>query len=488
MRPVLTADRMAALEAAVIASGTDAGTLMERAGAAVAEATAALGNGRTGRRFVVVCGRGGNGGDGAVAARRLHDDGARVDVFATGDATHPAARAARESLRRAGVDVADWDADAFGRAAARADAVVDAVLGIGARGPLREPEASAIAGMEACPAPVLAVDVPSGLEADRASIPGTSVTADATVTFGALKPCLVLDPARRRAGAIVVADPFRVPPPVSDLAVPTADDVADVIPSRAPDAHKRSVGVVGVIAGSAAMPGAAVLVAAAAMRTGAGLVRVAASPSALAAVAAHVPEVVGCLLDGVGSAPEGFLGDLDALVIGPGIGADPGLHAMVRSLVASAPVPVVLDADGLHAFDGHPEGLASRRADLVLTPHAGEYAALMGRAVDDDRVAAARELARATGAVALLKGPATVVAWAGGTTVNPTGGPRLATAGSGDVLAGIIGALLARGATAPQAAWAAAYLHGRAADLGDVGTPTAGDLVDRLPIVLAELP
>ena len=499
MRPILTAAEAAELDAAARGRGIDAATLMDRAGHAVARAAVALAGGRYGRRVTVVCGAGNNGGDGFVAARLLHSWGVAVSVVAVGGTTtrEPAA-SARRAAEEAGVRVLPLAGDVLARELARSDAAVDAIVGIGFRGPARAEVATAIGTLDASACPVLAVDVPSGLEGDGGATSGPLVHADATVTFGALKTGLVAAPAA--TGPVEVADIGFPPDLVPDgLGLVETVDVAGLLPRRDRVAHKREAVVV-VIGGSRTMPGAVALAASAAMRGGAGLVQIAVPACILPVVEALVPVATflplpetpeGAIADGDGALAEA-LGRAHAVVLGPGAGRDPITSAWIRATLATLGAPAVLDADGLAAFVGHP--LAAGPAGLVLTPHAGECLRLLGPDdphPDADRIGAARALAARTGAATLLKGAGTVVATADGrATVNPTGGPELATAGTGDVLAGLIGALLARGRSPRDAAVAGAYVHGLAGErvaetLGEGAT--ASDVVAAIPAAIAEV-
>ena len=499
MRPILTPEEAAALDAAAHGRGIAAETLMERAGHAVARAAVALAGGRYGRRVTVVCGAGNNGGDGFVAARLLHAWGIAVTVVAVGGpATREPAASARRSAEGAGVRVLPLDGAVLARELARSDAAVDAIVGIGFRGPARDDVADAIVALDAGACPVLAVDVPSGLDAATGSTSGPVVRADATVTFGALKVGLIAAP--EAAGPVEVADigfPADLVPDRLGLVEPA--DVAERIPRRSRAAHKREAVVV-VIGGCRTMPGAAALAASAAMRAGAGLVQVAAPVGVLSVLESLVPtatflplpETTEGTIAGDGAALTDALGRADAVVLGPGAGRVAATVAWIRATLARLAVPAVLDADGLAAFVGEP--LTAGPAGLVLTPHAGECARLLvpgELGPDADRVGAARALAARTGAVTLLKGSGTVVATPDGrATVNPTGGPSLATAGTGDVLAGAIGALLARGLAPRDAAIVGAYVHGLAGDrvaasLGEGAT--AEDVVAAIPAAIAEV-
>lgn len=477
MLRVLTPNETRACDRAAIDAGTPESVLVERAAGAVARAARRLLGGLYGRHVVVAAGKGNNGNDGRVAARILRSDGVGVDVFDL----------------EAGIDPM-----AFSRALGRAHLLIDAMYGTGFRGRL-EGDAAMVAASALGVARTLAVDVPSGVDALTGRTSGAAVVADATVTFAALKPGLLTEPGRSHAGEIEVAD-IGVDPSAAGgcLYALEAADVDALVPGRDPGAHKWSAAVM-VVAGSAGMTGAALLAGRGAYRAGAGMV-VCALPGDEAARRASGGEVVTRALaatdDGalVPDAVRPLLGDIErfgALVVGPGLGrALPTLDA-VRQLVASVPVPLVVDADALVALGEDPAPLrersAANRPPAVLTPHVGEFAALAGAPPGDDRIDAARSLAGRLGAVVLLKGPGTVVADPDGRALlTPTGGAGLATAGSGDVLAGVIGALLARGLEPFEAAGVGAWWHGRAGDLLDEGA-LASDVADALPRTLAAI-
>ncbi|MFF7075705.1 NAD(P)H-hydrate dehydratase [Streptomyces lavendulae] len=429
------------------------GALMARAAAGLAAVCAGLLGRVYGSRVVVLAGPGDNGGDALYAGARLARRGARVTAVPMDpQRIHPGGLAA---LRAAG-----------GRVEAsvprRADLVLDGLLGIGGRGGLR-PAAAALAERVPADALVVAVDLPSGVDADTGEVTGPAVTADVTVTFGAYKPGLLVDPGASRVGAVRLVDIGL------DLAEPVLEalqhaDVARLLPVPTASSDKYRRGVVGVVAGSEQYPGAAVLAVAGALRGGAGAVRYVGP--AVDAVLARYPEVL------VGR------GRVQAWVVGPGIGA--GRAAEVGRALADRDVPVLVDADGLRGLD--PEVVRGRRAATLLTPHAGEAAALLGvprESVEAGRLAAVRELAERYGAAVLLKGSTTLVApaWGGAVRVNPTGTPWLATAGSGDVLSGLAGALLAGGLPGADAGSVAAYLHGLAGRLAADGAPVVAQEV-----------
>ncbi|WP_406468729.1 NAD(P)H-hydrate dehydratase [Streptomyces hirsutus] len=472
------------------------GALMQRAAAGLAAACADLlgrGDGRSrgrvyGSRVVLLVGSGDNGGDALYAGARLARRGAGVTaVLLAPERAHAAGLAA---LRRAGgrtveITGADADADAGTGTAAvaavrRADLVVDGIVGIGGTGGLR-PEAVPLAeAAERSGATVVAVDLPSGVDADTGEVRGTALRADLTVTFGTHKPGLLVDPAREYAGSVRLVGIGLDLPAEPELEALQHADVARLLPVPGAESDKYRRGVVGVAAGSARYPGAAVLAVAGALRGGAGAVRYA-GPAARDVIA-RFPETL------VSDRGPKHAGRVQAWVVGPGAGDDAGPVAEVLA----ADVPVLIDADGLRLADA--SAVRARSAPTLLTPHTGEAAALLGverEEVEAGRLAAARELAARYGATVLLKGSTTLVADPGngsadgkGTAVrvNPTGTSWLATAGSGDVLSGLAGSLLAAGLPARDAGSAAAYLHGlagrRAADGAPVG---AHDVAEAIP-------
>lgn len=447
MIPVLTPDEVRAADAA---APEPVEVLVSRAGAAVARAAIDLLGGTYGRRVVVVAGKGNNGADGREAAHRLRRRGVRVVVL---DAAAPAAPIPP------GVDL-----------------LVDAAYGTGFHGEWTPPDPGST--------PVLAVDVPSGVDGCTGAAGPGVLAARATVTFAALKPGLLLQPGRSLAGEVSVADIGVDAEGFAHAHLVDDTDVADWLPIRPDNAHKwRSA--VWVVAGSPGMTGAATLAARGGQRAGAGYVRLS-TPGAGTGAGAP-PEAVGVELPPDGWA-DAVLEDLlrfKAVVVGPGLGRDARTGAEVRRLVDACRLPLVVDGDGLHALGQHPRGLA---ATTVLTPHDGEYAALAGHPPGPDRLAEARALAASSGAVVLLKGSTTVVAEPDGSVlVSTTGSPRLATAGTGDVLAGIIGALMAEGMPAARAAASAAAVHGRAGGLGWPRGLVAGDLPDLVPAAFDQI-
>ncbi len=444
MIPVLTPEEMAAVDAA---APELLEVLVARAAAAVAREAERMLGGTYGRRVVVVAGKGNNGADGRVAADRLRRRGARVVV----------------------VDATGAPADL-----PPCDLVIDAAYGTGFHGSYLAPRPPAGAR-------VLAVDIPSGVDGLTGEAEDGAVWADVTVTFAALKPGLLLGAGPDHAGRVEVAD-IGLDVGGARMHLLEAADVAARLPRRRRESHKWQTAVF-VAAGSPGLTGAALLAGRAAMRAGAGNVRLGIPGADLALL--PLAEMVGVPLPA-----EGWAGAaLDAaercrsLVVGPGLGRDSRTVGEVRRVLAGALRPAVVDADGLAAVHGLVPGDAPR----VLTPHDGEYRKLCGSAPGADRVGAVRALATRTGAVTLLKGPTTVVAAPGGEVRFVTsGGPRLATAGSGDVLSGVIGAFLACGLDGLDAASLGAHAHGAAAALGPERGLVAGDIVELLPRWLSQ--
>ncbi len=514
MQPLLTAEEMRAADRRTIEEvGVPGVVLMENAGAAVARAM--VERYPSARRIAVLCGKGNNGGDGFVVARRmlaLRTEvlllGARAEV--RGDAAiHLRAYVGSGGVVREIRSAADWVRARPSVLAA--DMVVDALLGTGLHEAPRGLVGRVIRDLGRRSGPVVSVDLPSGVASDTGRVPGAAVRASLTVSFGALKCGHVLPPAWELCGELVVADigiPARLLA-AGGLSLADARDAAAAWGRRARGSHKGSFGHVLAVAGSRGKSGAAVLAGTAALRAGAGLVTVATPVPALARVAARRSELMteplaatagGALARRAASRALALAEQRDAVVLGPGLGQGAATRAFVRAFVVRCTRPLIVDADALNALAALPKGggfraLKARRPATVLTPHPGEAARLLGttsRQVQTDRLASARRLAAASGAVVVLKGFRTIVAEPGGrASVNPTGNPGLATAGSGDVLGGIVGALLARGRDAFPAAVAAVYAHGLAADQvagrrGEEGM-LAGDVAEALPEAIRSL-
>jgi NAD(P)H-hydrate epimerase len=498
MLPILTAAETRALDRETEARGTPVAVLMERAGLAVARAALGLAGGAYGRRAVVICGKGNNGGDGLVAARHLGRWGMAAEVFLLDPSLREPAATNLESLERAGIMVRPFAAGTLRRSLERADVAIDGIFGIGFRGAAEGAFAAAIELLGEAGAPVVAVDIPSGVEGDTGAVRGPVVHADVTVTFGAPKLGTILFPGAAATGVLEVAD-IGFPPDllVAEVGLLDETDVRAVWPARPPDTHKRRSGVVLVVAGSRGMTGAPRLVAAGASRAGAGLVTVAAPQGALATIQASLDEATflplpegpeGSASEAAWEALSPRLEGFDAVAVGPGLSTDGQTPALVRRLVRESPVPLVIDADAINAFAGRAGELAQRTAPAVLTPHAGEFARLFDmptEALEEDRVGLVRKAAAETGCVVLLKGTRSVIASPDGEVrINTTGTSVLATGGTGDVLTGIVAALLARGVPPADAAAAGAYVHGAAGHLAGERTgegTVAGDVARAVP-------
>jgi len=465
------------------------GALMQRAAAGLAAVCASLlreGRGGVyGARVAVLAGPGDNGGDALYAGARLAARGAAVTaVAAAGDRIHEPAAAA---LRNAGGRVIrPDDAEDPGRdtrsAIGRADLILDGLLGIGGRGGLREPFATLAHLAAHAGGTVVSVDLPSGVDADTGTVDGPAVKADVTVTFGALKPGLLIDPGAGHAGVIEFTDiglkPYLPKTPHAQAA--QHRDIRKLLPHPGSESDKYRRGVLGLVAGSARFTGAALLAAGGAVRGGSGMVRLVTDCEPAMIVRPEWPEVVVTEPEAGIRSDEEFLegvGRVQAWAAGPGMGTGAGAAARLGAILRTS-LPVLVDADGLTLISQH-EGLLPRPAPTLLTPHAGELGRLLGADPADvtaRRAEHAREAARKYGATVLLKGSTTVIAQPGDEPVyvNTTGTPWLATAGTGDVLSGLAGALLAQGLLPPQAGLAAAYLHGLAARVAASGRRRRG--------------
>lgn len=468
MRTAYSVETVRAAERALMARLPE-GALMQRAAAGLAAACADLLGRVYGSRVVLLVGSGDNGGDALYAGARLARRGAGVTaVLLAPGRTHSGGLAA---LCRAGGSVAAQGDEE--RLIERADLVLDGIVGIGGKGGLR-PDAEALAAVvERSRAAVVAVDLPSGVDADTGEVRGAAIRADLTVTFGTHKPGLLVDPAREYAGSVRLVGIGLELPPGAELEALQHADVARLLPSPAAESDKYRRGVVGIAAGSARYPGAAVLAVSGALRGGAGAVRYVGPAGD--AVIARFPETL------VSDGGPAKAGRVQAWVVGPGAGDD----AATVAEVLAAEVPVLVDADGLRLAER--DTVRARTAPTLMTPHAGEAAALLGvrrEEVEAARLASARELAAVYRATVLLKGSTTLVADPGGgaVRVNPTGTGWLATAGSGDVLSGLAGSLLAAGLPPLDAGSVAAYLHGLAGRFAARGAPVgAHDVAARIP-------
>jgi hydroxyethylthiazole kinase-like uncharacterized protein yjeF len=459
MRPAYSVAQVRAAEERRMADVAP-GALMQRAAAGLARRAAVLlreaRGGVYGARVVLLVGSGNNGGDTLYAGERLARRGARVEaVLLSPGRVHTDGL---DALTAAGGHVAEG-------VRADADLVLDGIVGIGGSGGLRPDAARVVAAAAMTGAPVIAVDIPSGVSADTGAVSGDAVRADVTVTFGCLKPGLVVGPGAVHAGVVEVVDlGLSLGEPV--LQVPDASDIAAWWPRPEPGDDKYTRGVVGIAAGSAQYPGAAVLAAGAALAGPVGMVRYAGA-AADAVRTAH-PEVI--VTSSVADA-----GRVQAWAVGSGLGTDEAAAGTLRHVLGTD-VPVLVDADALTLLAEHPEWVRDRSAPTVLSPHDREFERVFGP-VGDDRAGAARRASAELGCTVLLKGDRTVVADPAGVFVNPTGSAALATAGSGDVLSGLAGALLASGLPGAHAAAAAAFVHGLAGRLAEAAGPVSASAV-----------
>ncbi len=498
LEPLPDASEQRALDEWAISERGIPGTeLMERAGFGLAALVAER---APEGPIVVVSGKGNNGGDGFVAARLLRDDGREVRVLLLADPDEYRGDA-RHNLER----LPGPSPEPFARQGlAGAAAVVDAILGTGFDGVPREPAASAIEAINAAGCPeVIACDVPSGVNGSSGEVGGSAVRATATATFHAAKPGLWIAPGKACAGAVRVVD-IGIPqggPGTPQIGL-ISGRVADGIPRRGRESTKFAAGSVLVCGGSIGLTGAPSMASEAAMRAGAGYVTVLVPASLNQIFEVRLLEVMSVPLpddDGslTGEAVQQVIERCeraDALVLGPGLGRTEQALEVARRIAAQAPRPLLLDADGLNAHAGRLDSLAGRNAPAVLTPHAGELARLLetdSGAVAAKRLESARRAAREAQAIVVLKGDDTLVAAPDGrTAVNPGGSSALATAGTGDVLSGVIGALLAKSMDPFHAACAGVLVHAEAGQLaeGEVGPEgvIASDVIARLPAVLRD--
>ncbi|MCA1580370.1 MAG: NAD(P)H-hydrate dehydratase [Acidobacteria bacterium] len=504
MIPVLDSRRMRAADAAAIHGGTPSCELMENAAAALVDEIRVSFPDWT--RIVVACGPGNNGGDGLAAARLLAAEGASVALFSLNPPSgyRGDAAANRERAEDAGLEVVSlasrggWTR--FRDSLGASDGVVDALFGTGLSRALRGRAARAVAQIAGSGLPVVSADVPSGLSADSGRPPGDSIVAARTVAFAAPKLCHVLPPARGRCGRVAIRD-IGIPRAVLDrqrsrVRLVERGDVARLLPARPLDSNKADFGRLAIIAGSRGKAGAAILAARGALRAGAGLVTIF-CPESIESIAVSgipeamtrgLPERAGVLAPEAAPLLAEALGGFDAAVAGPGLSGGEGVRASLNAVLRLR-MRLVCDADALNALSGNLAVFSRRRAPTVLTPHPGEAGRLLSltpRQIQDDRLSAAARLAKETRSIAVLKGEGTLTATPSGrVTVNSTGTPLLSAPGSGDVLAGMIGAYLAAGLPPEDAAVAAVYLHGAAGQrlalvLGDAGM-LAGELADAIP-------
>ena len=501
---IVTAEQMRAIDRkAIEEAGIPGLTLMENAGRAVAEAACRMTQAFPDRPIAIICGRGNNGGDGLVAARHLAAMGRQPQVYLAGRADDVTgdAKANLDRLAEAGLTAVEIeDTGRVSRACRQAGLIIDALLGTGLSGPVTGLPEKLIEAINDCGRPVLAVDLPSGLNADTGNPMTLAVLADATITLGLPKLGLYLHPGVDYAGRVTIADIGLPPSEIEGEVGELVDEewVRMLLPQRRRGAHKGEFGRVLVIAGSAGMTGAAALTAEAALRVGAGWVTVGCPASIndvlevklTEAMTFGLPETYDRTLDTRALAPILELSKtVDVLAIGPGLSRDPETAVLVRRLVARADRPMVIDADGLNAVADAGMILEGEHAPMVLTPHPGEMGRLMGVSTDKvqgNRKHFAEAAANRFGSVIILKGACALIAETGRpVTVNPTGNPGMATGGTGDVLTGMVAGLIAQGLLPFEAAAAATYLHGLAGDVAaaELGEASllAGDLLETLP-------
>lgn len=512
---VVTAEEMKALDRTAIDEyGIPGLVLMENAGSRVVEVIRqALGDVR-GKVITIFIGKGNNGGDGLVIARHLLNMGAEVKVLALVNVDEISGDAAvnLKVLRKMEQKIYSLhQSDGINivrLVLMNTDLIVDAIYGTGFRGKVDEKVGRIIEVLNGSGKPIVAVDIPSGLEADSGRVSGPCIQATHTVTFGLPKLGLLLEPGADYAGQLTIAD-ISLPNVLVEKAAPqrhliTTEMVKEWLPSRPSPAHKGNFGRVLVVAGSRGMTGAACLAGEGALRAGAGLVMVAVPETLHDILEAKLTEVMTTPLPdtGIGSLSKGarerilsLLEGAEVLALGPGLSTVPEVTAMVRELLPSVRVPCVLDADALNALAGAGEILRKVQAPVVITPHPGEMARLLGitpKEIQSDRLSVASKAATTWNVVALLKGARTVVAAPSGAVyINPTGNPGMATAGSGDVLTGVVAALIAQGLEPARAAAAGAYIHGLAGDRaarekGMMGM-VASDILSALPSATREL-
>lgn len=465
-------------------------------------------------RVAVVCGKGNNGGDGLVVARHLFDRGITVEVFLLARQTeiNGDARTNLEIIRKLGAPIYEvttsQELEAIRGAIERADVVVDAILGTGTTGPAKGLFEEAIELLNRFGKPIVALDIPSGLNSDEGVIPGPSINAVLTVTFGLPKRCLILYPAASCAGRVVTVD-IGLPrqlltDPLCDVSLVQAEDLVSALPLRDPNAHKGTYGHVLLLAGSPGKTGAAAMCALSALRIGAGLVTLALPESLNDAMEAKLTEVMTEPLPETRertiahAALERVLDLMQGkrvIAIGPGLSIHPETAELIRAVVKTAKAQIVVDADGINALGSNLEMLRDVVLPPILTPHPGELARLLG--IDRDevvrhRIPIAQKVATSFGVHLVLKGARTLIANPEGqVAINMTGNPGMATGGTGDVLTGLISGLLAQGVSAGLAAKTAVYLHGLAGDLAAeaVGQEAmvASDLMTQIPEAIRQL-
>ncbi len=489
-----------------------AGVLMENAGRRVVEEIENTWGPVKGKTVAIAAGKGNNGGDGLVAARHLLERSARVSVFllTPPDALTGEARANLERFQKISGRVHHLKEETLGdldRELSQSDLIVDALFGTGLSSPVEGLAAKVIAAINSSGKPVVAVDLPSGIHTDTGRVMGIAVKAAVTVTFALPKRGLLLYPGSDYTGRLKIVDigipqalVRQLPAAVQWI---TPAEIADLLKPRPMNAHKGTFGHVLVIAGSVGKGGAAVMTSLSALRVGAGRVTLA-LPSGLEGTLPDRPlEIMTLPLPQTADGSIGkaaleplikFAQDKTVAAIGPGLSTHPETAQGVHGLITQLAIPMVIDADGLNNLVGHLDLLSRARAKIVLTPHPGEMARLIGATVAEvqaDRLGVAADFVRRHPVTLVLKGARTIIADRSGVlTINSTGNPGMATAGTGDVLTGMIAGLIAQGRTPENAARLGVYLHGLAGDLaaaeiGEVGL-LAGDLIHRIPAAITQ--
>ncbi len=487
--------------------------LMENAGIRTVEVIEEILDGVEGKTIVIIAGSGNNGGDGLVIARHLINAGGQVYTFVMGQEEEltPDTLTNYQIIKHMASNLTllknEEDLDKLMLALLSADLVVDSIYGIGFKGKLNDFDSKVATMINWGKAPVVAVDIPSGVEADTGKVQNVAVQALHTVTFGLPKVGLLLEPGKNYTGTLSVAD-ISIPRTLLtddrlNFNIITSKMVRPLIKPRAAESHKGTYGHVLVVGGSIGLTGAIVMAANAALRTGAGLVTAAIPESLLPIVQGSLMEVMTSPLAETGQATialeakpalENLLGTVSACAVGPGMARYPEALAIIDYIMERSGVPIVIDADGLNALEKDITILKDRQVPIVLTPHPGEMARLTGKTtaeIQADRLNIAREFAQKWGVTVVLKGNNTVIASAGGEIyININGNPGMATAGSGDVLCGMIAGLIAQGLNPVEAAVAGVYLHGatgdKASDIKGQRGMVAGDLISLIPDILQE--
>ncbi len=505
---VIYPEEMQALDQRTLEEGVGSLDLMERAGKAVADQARDMLSLCAGKKVSIFTAKGKNGGDGLVAARYLHEWGAEVDIYLLDEVKdlHPDTRSNLDRANEIGLKTRFFERSAVEDSLNRSDLVIDAIFGIGFRGRAEGVYGEAIEMINSSEKPVLAVDIPSGVDGKMGWVEGPAILARRTVTFALPKTGLYLFPGARGVGELVVRDigiPSYLVEEVVSSNIETIDrEIEALYPPRPLDAHKGDCGKVLVVAGSTGLTGAAALASRAALRSGAGVATLGIPASLNPIMEIKLTEVMTLPL---AEEPEGHLAPdafqaimealdgYDVLALGPGLGTAPGTRKLVRELLLEVDKPMVLDADGLNCVRDEPHLLAGKPGDLIITPHPGELSRLLQKEVREiqrDRISSALEASSRFDCVVVLKGANTIVAGKEGRIgINTSGCPGMATAGSGDVLTGCISTFLAQGLEPFQAACCGVYLHGKAGELAAhiVGMEgmIAGDILAHLPLARA---